>query len=178
VLDPIDAKEETRSCILQEAGLIELNTSFVWTDTGAFLDSLKRADRTRGSGNPRETLKAFEIAISLYGGDLLPAEAFSDWTITLRAQFRRLYVRALDEAAEISESLGEYVRSRALYEKMFEFDQCNDKACRWLMMRQVSDGRRNEAIRTYERHELALSTQLDMVPDAQTRRLYRNIIGG
>jgi DNA-binding SARP family transcriptional activator len=178
VLDPVYAPAEDLSFINQEAGSAALNRTLVWTDTGAFLGALKKAESRRSGGDPRETLKAFENAISLYGGDLLPADAHEDWTITLRAQFRRLYARALDEAAEISESLKEHGRSQALYERMFDFDQCNDKACRWLMMRHVSDGRRNEAIRTYERHERALSRELDMVPDEQTRRLYRNIIGG
>jgi DNA-binding SARP family transcriptional activator len=89
-------------------------------------------------------------------------------------QLRRLFARALDEEAEIIGTRREHGRSQVLYEKMFDFDQCNDMACRWLMMRPVSDGRRNEAIRTNERHEPALSRELDTVPDEQTRRLYRN----
>ncbi len=45
------------------------------------------------------------------------------------------------------------------------------------MLRLLSDGRRSEAIRVYERCERALSRELDLEPKEETRKIYRSIIG-
>lgn len=45
------------------------------------------------------------------------------------------------------------------------------------MTQYVSEGRRNEAVRTYERCERALSKDMDLEPEQHTKELYRSILG-
>jgi DNA-binding SARP family transcriptional activator len=85
------------------------------------------------------------------------------------------YLKSLDDAAGVVESSGDREQALRYYEKMFLADPCNEKACCWLITRLVSDGRRSEAVRTYERCERALSRDLE--PKEKTRKLYRSIIG-
>lgn len=178
IFDPSGRKDRADSCILQEGDRFLLNRHMVWTDVGAFLSAVETARRARTEGDQRITLKAFEEAIALYTGDLLPHDAYDDWTIPVREQLRRIFTEAIDRAAEISESLGEQDSSRVLYERMFSIDPCHDHACRWLMNRHLSEGHRHKAVRIYECHELAVRKELDCDPDEQTKKLYRNIIGG
>jgi DNA-binding SARP family transcriptional activator len=57
-------------------------------------------------------------------------------------------------------------------------DPCSEKACRWLMTRYLSLGRRGDAVRAYERCERALVTEMELEPEEKTKKLYRSILGG
>ncbi len=178
VMDAGGSAMRDGSCIIQEGGSLSLRRGWVWTDAGAFALEVGAARNLRTQGKLREALACYDRAFGLYGGELLPDDQFEDWTTRFREHFRRVHADALSDAAEITETLGDRKRSLALYERMFAVDQCHEKACRWLMARHASEGRRSEAVRIYERHELAVRKELDLDPDEQTRKLYRNIIGG
>jgi DNA-binding SARP family transcriptional activator len=84
----------------------------------------------------------------------------------------------LMHAAILTEAQNDTNRSFTYYERMFSHDPCNEKACRWLMAWHLAAGQRSDAVRIYERCQLALRKELDIEPDDQTRRAYRSIIGG
>ena len=96
----------------------------------------------------------------------------------MREQLRTSYLRALEEAGELADGLGDRDKALQLYERMFLAEPANEKACRWLMARYHSLDRRSDAVRTYERCERALSRDMDLEPEEKTKRLYRSIIGG
>jgi DNA-binding SARP family transcriptional activator len=84
----------------------------------------------------------------------------------------------LEAAALLCDGRGNDEGSRSLYERLFDHDPGHDAACQWLMRRHASRGLRSDAVRIYERHEMALRRELGMEPDEQTKKLYRDIIGG
>ena len=178
VLEPENVLGEAGSCIQQKDGIIMLNKHLVWTDVGQFLLHLDAAGRMRSGRNTGAQMDEYEKAIDLYKGDFLPDDLYSDWAAPMRERLRVRYVRSLEDAAAIAESSGDRDRALRFYEKMFSNDPCSEKACCWLMARYQSDARRSEAIRTYERCERALSRDLDLEPEARTKKLYRSIIGG
>lgn len=166
--------------IVQDNGLLSLNRNRVRTDVAEFLAAHEaaRRHRTAEPQAPAKTLELYNRAIELYGGDLLPGDLYDDWTQPARDQLRRLYLQLLDEAAALSESSAGAGHALVYYDKLFAHDQCNEKACRWLMGRHAATGQRSEAVRVYERCQLALRQELDIEPDDRTRKLYRSIIGG
>ncbi len=177
-IDPPGRTARNGSSVAQDGEQLFLNGESVWTDVTAFLDAVEGARRARTEGRHADALAAYEEAIVLYVGDLLPVDPYNEWTARPREHMRLLFTEAVDHAAEAREGLGDLSRSFALYQRMFAFDPCHDKACRWLMQRHSAEGERNKAVRIYERHELAMRQELDMEPDERTRRLYRSIIGG
>jgi LuxR family maltose regulon positive regulatory protein len=178
VLGPESAAGTTDSCILHKDGFIMLNRDLVWTDVGQLLYHLDTTDRMKSSGKPENIVGEYEKAFDLYAGDFLPEDIYSDWAAPVRDHLRIRYLRALDDAAGIAESAGDRDRALRFYEKMFIADPCNEKACCWLMTQYHSDARRREAVRTYERCERALSRDVDLEPDEQTKKLYRRILEG
>ncbi len=163
-------------CIYQEGDLIALNRDLVWTDVHQFLAHIRRAGQIK-SGQI-ELLREYESAIELYEGDFLPEDLYADWSVEVRDRLRGQYLRVLETAGDLADSMGESVKALQFYEKMFLSDPGNEKACRWLMQRHLAGGQRTEAIRIYERCERALSRDLDLEPEEKTRKLYRSIIGG
>lgn len=165
------------SCIHYEDGHVSFNRTKVWTDVEAFKNLLTAADIAERGNSGKEALRNYEQALSLYGGDFLPQDLYEEWSSPVRDDLRSRYLHALERAGELADALGETPRAAALQERLFSEDPCNEKACRWLMTRAITDGRRGEAIRTYERCQLALRRELDIEPDEKTRRLFRSIIG-
>ncbi len=178
VLEPKSVPGASASCILHTEGVIMLNKDLVRTDVGQLLYHLDTTDRMRSSRKTEDIVGEYEKAFDLYEGDFLPEDLYSDWAAPMRDRLRIRYLRALEDAAGIAELSGDRDRTLRFYERMFSTDPCNEKACCWLMARYHSDARRGEAIRTYERCERALSRDVDLEPDEQTKKLYRRIIGG
>lgn len=176
IIDQPGAKPSD-SCIVQEGNLLCLNNDVVWTDVWQFLLNIDEAARLRAMA-PAKAMDEYEKAFALYKGDLIPEEIYDDWAIHAREEFRAAYFRAIEDAAGLSESLGDKGRAAALFERLFLADPCNEHACRWLMSWHMAAGRRGEAMRIFERCERALSRELDLEPDEKTRTLYKSIIGG
>ena len=176
VLDAGAKSEESSSCIVQEGDLLSLNSGAVWTDVGQFLLHNETAVRMKAKKDLKKTVAEYEKAFSLYQGDFLPEDLYHDWAGAMRDRLRLLYLKALQDAGNIAESLGDKEKASSFQERAFSSDPCNETACRWLMTRYLSNGQRGEAVRTYERCERALSMELDLEPDERTKKLFRSVI--
>jgi DNA-binding SARP family transcriptional activator len=178
VLEPETRPGKDIFCIRNEGDVIALDRDKVWTDVRQFLSHADKARRLKDSQKFDSALEEYDKAVSLYKGDFLPEDQYCDWTTATRDRLRMRYLRSLEEAAGIAESHDDRNRALIFYERIFQADQSNENACCWLMTRYASEGRRNEAVRTYERCERALSRDMDLEPEQQTRDLYRSILGG
>lgn len=121
---------------------------------------------------------SYDQAFSLYQGDILPGDLFHDWAHGHREHIRKIHAEMLTHAASLTEAQHDRPRTFTYYGKMFSLDPCNEMACRWLMAWYLAAGQRGDAVRLYERCQLALQKELDIEPDDQTKKMYRSIIGG
>ncbi len=176
VLDPKEGLPG--SCIVLRDGVIILDKNLVWVDVRRFLALVVQADRLAAQGKTAEALEEYTQAVTLYQGEFLPEDRSADWASQTRDRLRMRYHGALENMAMAAEVTGDRDRSLAAYDQLFLADPCSEKACRWLMLRHQSDGRRDKAIRAYERCERALSRELDLEPEEETKKIYRSIIGG
>jgi ATP/maltotriose-dependent transcriptional regulator MalT/DNA-binding SARP family transcriptional activator len=177
VIDVADKVRDGQSCILTGDDHLCLDASRVWTDVGQFLSHLVKAARLKASG-PERSIEEYDKALRLYRGDFLPDELYDDWASASREQLRAQYFAALKGMANIAESSGDRAKAAEAYTRLFQADESNEEACRWLMSHFLAAGDRTEALRTYERCQLALRRALDMEPEEQTKKLHRSIIGG
>ncbi len=166
------------SCIRFENDHLSIDRSSVWTDVEAFRAAIESAMRAEERHSVAEALAQYDEAFALYQGEFLPEDVYEAWTAPVRDGLRNAYLKGLERAADLADSLEDAERAASLYERLFSEDQCNEIACRWIMTRAIAAGRRSEAIRVYERCELALRCELDIEPEEKTRKLYRSIIEG
>lgn len=178
-LDPDAAQGRGDSCIAQDGDLLFLNPRKVWTDLQEFtsLHAAVRRSRADRDQDPGKVLALYDQAFNLYRGDILPGDTYHEWTQGHREHIRTIHTEMLTHAAVLTDTHDDRNRSFAYYDRMFSMDPCNERACRWLMVWHLTAGQRNEAVRLFERCQLALRKDLDMEPDEQTRKLYRSIIG-
>ncbi len=177
-LQPVVRPGRDIFCTSREGDMIALNSDTVRTDVRQFRASLEQARRLKSANRPSELLKEYEQSVAFYRGDFLPEDLYHDWATETRDRLRMEYLRVLEDAGELAESLGEKKKAQQFFEKIFLTDPCSDKACRWLMTSYVSQGRRSDAIRVYERCERALSTEMGTEPEEKTKKLYRAILAG
>ncbi|HUJ18655.1 MAG TPA: BTAD domain-containing putative transcriptional regulator [Nitrospirota bacterium] len=177
-LDPRPLAGRDIFIIRQQGDLLGLNRRRVRTDVGQFLAQAEHVARLRTAHPRKELLKEYEKTLSLYAGDFLPEDLYAGWSAETRDRLRLQYLRTLEEAGTLADSLGEGEKAVALHETLFLADPANEQTCRWLMARYRASGQRTEAIRTYERCERALSRDLDLEPEERTKKLFRSIIGG
>jgi LuxR family maltose regulon positive regulatory protein len=177
-LDEAGDSIDSASCIVVNDEHLFLDPSRVWTDAGQFLLHLDRAERLRTTGDTVRSFEEYEKAFKLYRGEFLPDDLYDDWTVAARDRLRARYMNALREMAKTAESSGEQAKAVEAYGRLFQTDECEEDACRWLMSHYLSSGNTNDALRIYERCQLALRRRLNAEPEEQTTKLYRSIIGG
>jgi predicted ATPase/DNA-binding SARP family transcriptional activator/DNA-binding CsgD family transcriptional regulator len=139
----------------------------LWVDVDAYEEAAISARHTR-------TPSAYQTAIELYTGGLLPQDRHETWAEGRREELRRLYLELLAEMAalyEKQEDLGPAIRAlqRAISE-----EPAGEQTHADLMRLYALSGRRQEAIVQYERLRRSLSGE----PSAATRRLLEKIRAG
>jgi ATP/maltotriose-dependent transcriptional regulator MalT len=177
-VDVTDTPDNKESCIVLDDDYLYINPKRVWTDAGQVLVHFEKAERLKAANDAARSIDEYEKAFKLYRGDFLPDDLYDEWAVAVRDRLRARYLKALLEMAKTAEQNNERAKAAEAYDRLFGADECNEEACRWLMAHHLAAGRRNDAVRTYERCQLALQRGLDADPEEETKRLYRNIVGG
>jgi DNA-binding SARP family transcriptional activator len=99
----------------------------------------------------------------LYRGELLPTDRYEPWTEEPRERLVQRYGRVLKVAG--------------LWERVLELDRADEEAHRAIMQRHISEGRRTDAIRQFDRLRRGLREELGVAPDSATIALYEEILG-
>lgn len=138
-------------------------------DVDAFEDAAAAA---RAGG----TSEAFEAAIGLFAGELLPEDRYEAWTeprrSLLREQFAVLSL-GLAERYERERRIGDAL---ACAQRVLHDDPLHEPAHRFLMSCYARGGRRQDALLQFERLRDELRRRLEADPDAVTRALYRGLL--
>ena len=165
-----ESDTEGSACLVAEGDAVGLRADAVDVDVAAF-------ERLAADGSP----EALERAAALYRGALLEGisvsePSFEDW---LREERYRLNERAVEILAKL---LGHYVRADALEHavrvglRLLALDPTQQPAHRTLMRLYAKQGRLGAALRQYQICVAALERELGVEPDADTRRLYRELL--
>ena len=141
------------------------------TDVDAFEAAAATARR---AGHPA----AYQAAVALYTGDLLPQDRYEDWAAGRREALRGLYLAVLLEQAHLHEARREWPPAIAAIEQALAHEPAHEAAHVRLMRLYALAGRRDQALRQYEQLRTALQRDLDAGPAAGSRQLYQDIVGG
>jgi DNA-binding SARP family transcriptional activator/Flp pilus assembly protein TadD len=121
---------------------------------------------------------AYESALELYRGDLLPEDRYEDWVATRREPLGAIYQELLMRLARLYEARGQYGQSVARFKEIIERDPANEEAHRHLMRLYAGTHHRQQALRQYEACRAALRKELDAEPEPATVELHGQIIAG
>ncbi|MBI5029033.1 MAG: AAA family ATPase [Chloroflexi bacterium] len=156
-----------------EDGVLGLSDS-TWVDVHQF-EQLTAASPTDSS---TQRIEKLEQALTLYAGDLLPNDLYSDWIQTPRDTLRRLYRETVLALVTHFRATRDSARVIALLTQLLARDPADEFAHRELMRAYALAGRRHEALRQYQLCLDALAKELDVPPEPETSALYSQILSG
>jgi hypothetical protein len=76
-------------------------------DAQIFLDRVEAGLRALATGSSTSSLRAFQEALGVWGGEPLPEDAYEDWAQEYRTRLNRAYGQALEGAAASGMALGD-----------------------------------------------------------------------
>ena len=144
----------------------------LWVDVEAFEEAAATA--RRACLEPA----AFQAAIELYSGELLPEDRYEPWAEERRAELRELYLSLLVELAGLYEQRKEFEPAIKALSRVVGEESAHQGAHVGLMRLYAFSGRRREALRQYERLRDILFRELGAKPDEVATRLQEEIWAG
>ncbi|MGH3765195.1 MAG: BTAD domain-containing putative transcriptional regulator [Pseudonocardiaceae bacterium] len=120
----------------------------------------------------------YERALQAGEGELLPEEAFEEWSQAPRQELRTLRLRLLTELAALHRAAGRPERAAELLHRVLAHDPVDEAAHRSLIEISVSSGNRTLALQQYQSCRDALRRELGVEPSATTESLYREVLTG
>ncbi|MFL5807791.1 MAG: LuxR C-terminal-related transcriptional regulator [Roseiflexaceae bacterium] len=143
----------------------------LWVDVEAFEEAAAAA---------RHTLDpvAYQAAIDLYLGELLPEDRYEAWLEERRAELRGLYLALLMELAGLYEERKEFEPAIEALGRVVAEEPTHEGAHLGLMRLYALSRRRREALRQYERLREALFGEFGVEPAAAAARLQEEIWAG
>jgi DNA-binding SARP family transcriptional activator len=146
-----------------------------WVDTEKFASELRQAGE---ENDPEKAMVHFSNAESLYAGDFLEEEIFSDWCYETREKTKDAYLSALRKIIGYHEHRGSYARCIEYAEKYLETDRYAEDIHRALMIFYRKTGDKSRMTRTFERCKDKIAKELNCAVSEETEELYRRLLFG
>ena len=123
-----------------------------------------------------EMVRQYERACRLYTSPLLIEDIYTDWSIGRREQLSQVYLSMCMALAEQALKHGVYENVISWATALLTENSCDESAHCLLMRAYAHQGRRNEAMKQYQRCERILSDELGVAPMPETVRLFQSIV--
>jgi predicted ATPase/DNA-binding SARP family transcriptional activator/DNA-binding CsgD family transcriptional regulator len=143
----------------------------LWIDIEVFEEASATARQARDPA-------AYQAAIDLYSGDLLPQDRYEAWAEERRAQLRSAYLSLLLELAGVYEQRRVFEPAIEVLRKAVAAEPIHERAHMGLMRLYALSGRRREALGQYEQLREVLFREFGEEPEAAVRRLQQEIWAG
>jgi len=125
-----------------------------------------------------ERRAALAAAASLWGGDPLPQERYSDWAVAWRERLTDRYAELLAALSDEHAAAGDHLAAAEAARRFVELDPLHEGAHRRLIAAYARAGRRGHALRQFLACRRALVGELGVEPDAETVALQRRVLAG
>jgi predicted ATPase/DNA-binding SARP family transcriptional activator len=135
-------------------------------DVVAFEAAAAHAHETR-------EVAAYERALDLHPGELLPEDRYEPWADGRRAALLELHGGLCVELAEL---YADDAQAVAVLQRALVLDPLAEGAHRALMRVYAASGRRQQALAQYQLLRQQLEAELAAEPDPETRSLYRELL--
>jgi ATP/maltotriose-dependent transcriptional regulator MalT/DNA-binding SARP family transcriptional activator len=146
ILDP-GKRFEAQHFLASDRETVSLVEKHVSVDVETFI-----AEAQAGLALGGEAGERLEYAASLYAGDFLEDDAYTDWAVPLREQARTLFIDTLRALAEQSAVSGDHDRAVRYLLRILERDPFDERAHLGLVTALQQAGRQGDARRQFSRY--------------------------
>lgn len=149
--------------------MLALDARYVTIDTDRFEQLAESALCSR-------EIHAYEAALSVYGGDLLPEDRFADWCADRRTYLADLRARLQLGLADALEERGAYSESANHLRAVLRQDPTREEVHRRLIRLYAEMGTPDQSVRQFQLCREALRRELDLTPRQETVALYQDVL--
>ncbi len=176
VLEPHITRPAASRMLRLERDILALaDASAIWVDADEFESLLNKANAVTEAGQVEQLL---EEASTLYAGDYLIEELYSEWATRRREALRRGWMGLLLKLAELRVARGALTSAIEPLDRLLGADPTHETAVRRLMVILTQLDRRGEALRVYRHLEETLEREYESEPLPETRELYEGLRRG
>lgn len=144
-----------------------------WVDLENFTAELERA---RKESDPETSIVHFLKAESLYGGDFLEEELYSEWCSGAREKFRKDYLYLTKQVVAHYERQGRYPQCLEYAQKYLEVDRYAEDIYRSLMRCYWETGDKFSLAQTFKKFKENITKELSCGLSEETQQLYRHLM--
>ncbi len=174
-LEP-DLKKHGRSAFIHlRSNRVSLNTDCCKIDVQEFLQCCKDIKRAALAKETGTILQLGQRVMDLYKGDFLPEDPYASWAEMKRLALKDEYLVVLMEMAHIYKEKEQFEAAAQCCRSAVAADACFEKAIGELMGIYIRQGRRNDAVKLYQKFKTRLKKELGVPPDPAITRLYDQI---
>ncbi len=176
LLEPSMLKEFGSSYIHLKDNFISLDERLWQLDIADFMDLIRKAEIAESKGDANKAIAYLKDALKIYRNDFLADDLYIEAIRSKREAYRREYLGILYMLAEIYEKRGALKKAAAFYKKIVAVEPISETACQKLMTNCFNRGKRNDAIRVYEKFKEIVKAEMDSEPDELTFSIYQKIL--
>lgn len=144
-----------------------------WVDLENFTAELERA---RKETDPETSIAHFLQAESLYGGDFLEEDLYSEWCSGAREKFRKDYLDLTKQVVAYYERQGRYPQCLEYAQKYLEVDKYAEDIYRSLMRCYWETGDKFNLAQTFKKCNDNIAKELSCGLSEETQQLYRHLV--
>jgi len=133
------------------------------------------AARQNKVSDPQESIKYYHNLLELYQGSYLPESMYTEWTIPLRNQYRRLYLQSMTDYCSVLTEQGDNKTVIEVCEKVITNEPLEEDFHMYLMEALLKEGKAKDARQIYEYITAKLYQELGVRPSSELRNLYARI---
>ena len=162
--------------LIYKHGAYSLNTDWnIQIDVKQFLKHWRNAQRVERATGVVSAVACYEKALSFYGGALLKEDLYSDWIQGERDNLQETYLAILERLIDYRIEVEEFEVAHHYGEQALRLDPCREHIHRQMMLAHCMSGRRNQAIRQYQRCCEVLDEELNISPSPKTQQMFQKI---
>jgi len=147
--------------------------------TGESLMAAANNNQTSPQNNAHKTqeyLEYFEKAIALYTGDYLPDCTDQHWVFAVRHHYRRLYLKAVSNALQLQQALGNFEAMISTASSAIQVDHYEEHFHLMYMEALLQQGNTKQALEHYEHITRFLYQEMGIAPSASFKQLYKRLL--
>ena len=167
VLEPERDAGSESAYILREGTTYGLRPNAdIWVDAEEFMKAVKDA---------KDNSDLLQQAVDLVSGEYLTDAIYETWAAEERERLSALFLETADNLAERLIGQKNFTEAVDLCQRILSQDNCWERAYRHLMLAYDGLNDRGQVGRTYQRCVQTLHDELDVIPAAETQKLYEKL---
>jgi DNA-binding SARP family transcriptional activator len=144
-----------------------------WVDIDNFIEELNLAKQQE---NLEKSIAHYLNAESMYKGDFLEEDLYSDWCIEARENFRSEYLQLLREIIEYYDGQKDYKKCIEYVQKYLKIDKYAEDIYQLLMTYYANTGNKALVVKTFEKCNDIIENDLNCPISNETEALYQELI--